>query len=293
MSEEQQVAEVAATDAAVAQSGGEVDFDWRSQLPEEIRDHKSLAHFTDIGAMAKSLVSAQSMIGADKIVIPGKHATDDDWAEFYQKAGRPDSVDGYELENAVPDGVEASEGMLDWFKETALEIGLRPEQAQHLLSKYNNFIGTQGGADEAQVEQLVSSTATELQKEMGAAYKDKMGAAKQVTLQFGATEMVQTDKGPEPQSFVNNLFLEDGRSVGDHPDMIRMMVNIGQYINDKIGEDSLVGVKTTGGLTPDDAKAKLAEIRAPNTPYWDQRHPEHQYYVQEGLKYQEMANVGS
>ena len=70
MSEEQQVAEVVA-DAAVAQSGGEVEFDWRSMIPEEIRDHKSLAHFTDVGARAKSLVNAQSMIGADKVAIPG------------------------------------------------------------------------------------------------------------------------------------------------------------------------------------------------------------------------------
>jgi hypothetical protein len=72
-----------------------------------------------------------------------------------------------------------------------------------------------------------------------------------------------------------------------------MMVNVGEFINSKIGEDVLAGTKSSGGLTPDDAKAKLSEIRAPGTPYWDQRHPEHQFYVQEGLRYQEMLNVGA
>ena len=41
--------------------------------------------------MAKSLVNAQSMIGVDKIAIPGKHATDEDWGEVWRKGlpGQP------------------------------------------------------------------------------------------------------------------------------------------------------------------------------------------------------------
>ena len=153
MSEEQQVAEVVA-DATVAQSGGEVEFDWRSQIPEEIRDHKSLAHFTDVGAMAKSLVNAQSMIGADKVAIPGKHATDEDWGEVWRKLGRPDTPDGYELVNEMPEGIEQNDDMLNWFRNTAHEIGMTPTQAQKMLGRYNQFLGTQIGVDEGQIEQL-------------------------------------------------------------------------------------------------------------------------------------------
>ena len=78
---EEQVTEVSA-DAEVTQSVAE---DWRSTIPEEIRGHKSLEHIQDVGALAKSYVNAQSMIGADKIAIPGKHATDDDWGEVYRR----------------------------------------------------------------------------------------------------------------------------------------------------------------------------------------------------------------
>ena len=62
---EEQVAEVSAPEMEqeVAQS---VE-DWRSSIPEEIRGHKSLDHINDVGALAKSYVHAQSMIGADKI----------------------------------------------------------------------------------------------------------------------------------------------------------------------------------------------------------------------------------
>ena len=272
MSEEQQVAEVVA-DATVAQSGGEVEFDWRSQIPEEIRDHKSLAHFTDVGAMAKSLVNAQSMIGADKVAIPGKHATDEDWGEVWRKLGRPDTPDGYELVNEMPEGIEQNDDMLNWFRATAHEIGMTPTQAQKML-------GTQMGADEGQIEQLRETTEIELKKEYGAAFADRVSNGNAVLQEFGAEGLTE-------------LQLADGRLLGDHPEIIKMMVNVGEFINSKIGEDVLAGTKSSGGLAPDDARAKLEEIRAPNSPYWDQRHPEHQFYVQEGLRYQEMLNVGS
>ena len=279
MSEEQQVAEVVA-DATVAQSGGEVEFDWRSQIPEEIRDHKSLAHFTDVGAMAKSLVNAQSMIGADKVAIPGKHATDEDWGEVWRKLGRPDTPDGYELVNEMPEGIEQNDDMLNWFRATAHEIGMTPTQAQKMLGRYNEFLGSQMGADEGQIEQLRETTEIELKKEYGAAFADRVSNGNAVMQEFGAEGLTE-------------LQLADGRLLGDHPEIIKMMVNVGEFINSKIGEDVLAGTKSSGGLAPDDARAKLEEIRAPNSPYWDQRHPEHQFYVQEGLRYQEMLNVGS
>ena len=279
MSEEQQVAEVVA-DATVAQSGGEVEFDWRSQIPEEIRDHKSLAHFTDVGAMAKSLVNAQSMIGADKVAIPGKHATAEDWGEVWRKLGRPDTPDGYELVNEMPEGIEQNDDMLNWFRATAHEIGMTPTQAQKMLGKYNQFLGTQIGADEGMVEQLRETTEIELKKEYGAAFADRVSNGNAVMQEFGGEGLTE-------------LQLADGRLLGDHPDIIKLMVNVGEFINSKIGEDVLAGTKSSGGLAPDDARAKLEEIRAPNSPYWDQRHPEHQFYVQEGLRYQEMLNVDS
>ena len=73
---EEQVAEVS---EEVAPSDAQQD--WRSQIPEDIAGHRSLEHIQDVGALAKSYVNAQQMIGADKLAIPGKYATDEDWAE--------------------------------------------------------------------------------------------------------------------------------------------------------------------------------------------------------------------
>jgi len=66
---------------------------------------------------------------------------------------------------------------------------------------------------------------------------------------------------------------------------------MGVYLRERVGEDTLEGVKTSGGVTPSDAMTKLSELTAPNTPYWDSRHPEHQWYVQEAMKWREYATV--
>ena len=44
------------------------------------------------------------MIGADKVAIPGKYATDEDWSEVYNKLGRPETADLYNLEVNLPEG---------------------------------------------------------------------------------------------------------------------------------------------------------------------------------------------
>ena len=270
---EEQVADVSVEEVAPSVAND----DWRTSVPEEIRGHKSLEHISDVGALAKSYVNAQSMIGADKVAIPGKHATDEDWGEVYRKLGRPDSPDGYELANELPQGAEASDEMLGWFKGAAHEAGLTPQQAQKLLGGYNEFLGGMMGSDDGQVQEARANAEVELKKEYGAAYDDRMANGHAVLQEFG------TDDLPEVQ-------LADGRLLGDHPEMIKMMVNIGQFINSKIGEDSLEGIKTSGSLTPGDAQQRLAELTVEGSPYWNQRHPEHEFYVNEALKFRGMMS---
>lgn len=270
---EEQVAEVSA-DVEVAQS---VADDWRSGIPEEIRGHKSLEHIQDVGALAKSYVNAQSMIGADKVAIPGKHATDEDWGEVYRRLGRPDSPEGYELVNEMPEGAVAVDEMLDGFRGAAHDAGLSPQQAQKLLGWYNGFLGEMTQGDEGQAEQARLDTEIELKKEYGAAYEDRLSNGNAVLDEFGAADITE-------------IQLADGRLLGDHPEMIKMMVNIGEFINSKIGEDSLEGIKNSGAMTPGDAQERLNELTAQGSPYWDQRHPEHEFYVNEALKYRGMMS---
>ena len=278
MSEETQVADAPAVEeAGQATSVEPVQNDWRSEIPEEIRGHKSLETIQDIPSLAKSYVNAQSMIGADKVAIPGKHATDDDWSAVYDKLGRPAKAEEYNLASSIKEGQQVDQDMMDWFGNTAHKAGLTPRQAQVLMSDFNEMNNSRFGLDESKVLAEVEKGSLELQKEYGAAFEDRMKVGNGVLSQFGQPDIAE-------------IQLADGRRLGDHPEVIKMIVNVGQYITQKIGEDSLEGVKTSGAMGLQEVQTKLAEYTDPGTPYWDAKHPQHNFYVDEAMKYREMLN---
>src|SRR5690554_6452317 len=95
-------------------------------LPESFRADAVFSRFKDMESLLASYKSAQSMVGMDKIPIPGKHATDDDWKQVFGRLGLPESVDKYEMK--LPEGVDAD--FVKAFKETAHKAGVLPKQAQ-------------------------------------------------------------------------------------------------------------------------------------------------------------------
>jgi len=267
---EEQVAEV--SEAEVAPSG--ISEDWRSMIPEEIRDHKSLSTIQDVGSLAKGFVHAQSMIGADKIALPGKTASADDWNAVWSKLGRPEDPGGYEINYAAPEGTQPDDGTVDWFRQVAHEAGLNNAQAQLIMDKYAGRLGELVTMDEAQVEQTQKETMNALEREWGDAFEDRLNVANATLQEFGDLDLAE-------------MQMPDGTRLGDNADFIRFTANIGHYIQSRIGEDSLEGVKMSGGQTPDEMREELATLRAPGTPYWDARHPEHEFQVRRAFEIQE------
>mgnify|MGYP003652400270 CR=1 FL=1 len=261
MSEEQvaEVSEVAEVAPSVA-----VSDDWRSVLDEDIRDHKSLSTIKSVAQLGKSFVNQNWMVGADKLAVPGKYATDEDWKIVDSKLGRPETPEGYKLENNLAEGMTDSPEMLEGFQSAAHNVGLRPAQAQGLLDWYNEQMGGQIEADTGQGEQLRADAELELKREYGPAYDDRMGNARAVVSEFGNDGLA-------------DIQLADGRPLGDHPEMIKMMVNVSEFINSRISEDTLEGMKHSGAMTPADINAKIQETMGEvgKTPFWIARHPQH------------------
>ena len=77
--------------------------DFKSLIPKEYQGEKSLQNFQDMNGFVKSYLSAQRLVGLDKIAIPNHLATDDDWDQVYQKLGRPNNPNEYKyLLNNLP-----------------------------------------------------------------------------------------------------------------------------------------------------------------------------------------------
>jgi len=271
MSEEGQVAD-APVDTGQAASET-TEFNFRDHIDETIRDDPSLSTYKDINGMAKSLINAQKMVGADKIAIPSKYTTPEEMDSFYSKIGRPDASDGYELSATEAIGEEG----VTFFKQLAHKNGLTQNQAENILTEYGGYLDTMGEKTEEQIEHIRTGLEKDLQQQWGDQYDKNIGFSNEVVSFFGNDDDAITE-----------MKLADGTRVGDNPMLIEMFSNIGQFIAEKIGEDSFSGRDNVPGMAMEELQAELNSIMAPGTPYWDKQHPDHNRVVERAFQLNSM-----
>tara|TARA_R110000787_G_scaffold104653_3_gene211938 strand:+ start:6626 stop:7444 length:819 start_codon:yes stop_codon:yes gene_type:complete len=256
---DEQVAEASAEPAA--QPSEEVS--WKSSLPEDIRDHSALSPIQDVGNLAKSYINAQSMIGRDKVAIPGQHSSPEDWDNVYDRLGRPESADAYEFDL----GENTNDEIMAWYKTAAHDIGLNPSQAQKLAESYNELLA-QSAENVPDYDSIRSEREAVLKKEWGGKYEDNINLGSSILKEFSDEPLTEID-------------LADGSKLGDNPDFVRAMVNVGSFIKERVSEDAFEGIaKGSGGLSPDDINDQLREIENPQGPLFDGSHPQHREYVE-------------
>ena len=105
-------------------------------IPDEYRAEKSLENFKDMGDFVKSYLSAQKIVGADKISVPNKFATEDDWKAVFNKLGAPEKPEDYKY--SFKDG-EVDKELISSFNQEAHRLGLLPQQAESLIKYYKDM----------------------------------------------------------------------------------------------------------------------------------------------------------
>lgn len=234
---------------------------WKMALPEDLQKDPSMASIMDIQSLAKSYVHGQKMIGRDKIVIPDKFATDEDWQKVFQKLGVPDSADKYELK--VGDNVDPE--FVKGFKDMAVKNGILPRQAEKLFNFYNDHVGKTVAAQEEASRKAFEESVNGLKKEWGQGYDRKIQAASGLFNKIA-------DKD------VKELFNSTG--FGNDPTVIKMFAKLAE----ELGEDKFVSGASTGamGLTPGEAKQKINEVFGnKDHPYFNKSHPSHKDAIAE------------
>lgn len=244
---------------------------WKESLPEELRNDPSLTSILDIGSLAKSYIHGQKMIGKDKIVIPDKFATEDDWGNIYKKLGVPDSVDKYEFK--TPEGV--SEDFLKGFKEMAVKSGIHPRQAEKLFDFYNQFTTTANENIENESKRIFEESVSGLKKEWGQGYDRKLQSASNL---FNSLADDDTKK----------IFNDSG--LGNNPAVIKLFAKMAETM----GEDKYINAENSGsmGLTPAEAQEKINKIFGnKDHPYFNKSHPSHKDALSEMSKLFESLTV--
>jgi hypothetical protein len=249
----------------------ETSTDWKVSLSDDVKADKSLENIKDINALAKSYIHAQKMVGSDKIPVPNKYATEDDWNAVYEKLGRPKTADGYKFD--LPQDKQVDEVSLKEFSSQAHKLGLLPGQAQGMVKFYNEI--TAKSLQDADSKALAAreTSTKELKQEWGQAFDQKVSQAATLAKSVGATELLDTN-------------LADGTKLGDHPVMIKAFAELAN----KMGEDSIVQASGPTYLTPNQIEKQIGELTQTDSAYWDKHHPNHQASVDEVLALREKKN---
>ena len=237
--------------------------DFQSLIPEEYKEEKSLQNFNKMDDFVKSYLHSQKMVGLDKIPVPNKHATDEDWKEVYKRLGSPEAADGYKY--SLPEDHAIPEDTLKSFSEEAVKLGLLPNQADGIMKYYNSVIND-GMKDQVVVaDEARAKAEQELRSEFGSTFDNKITGAKNL-----ATATLGAD-------FLNTTMLADGSKLGDNPQIVKAFANL----SEKLSEDDIVKGDTPDFMTTNDITKQIASLQQPGSAYWDKKHPAHATAVEE------------
>jgi hypothetical protein len=238
--------------------------DWvnfMSSLPDDIKEDPSLKKFNDMQGLAKSYVHAERMIGADKILVPNKHATKEDWRDnVWKKLGLPEDAKSYDLK--VQDGYDAE--FLDSYKKIAHAEGILPGQAQGIMEWFNQVAEAHDTQKQENLQHEINQGVEGLKKEWGEAFDHKLSVARAGLKQFADKSDIE--------------YLEK-TGLNTDPRLIRIFSKVGEGLS----EDSFKGESKAGfGDTPESAAAKINGIFGDkNHAYHDKGHASHDGAVEE------------
>ena len=239
------------------------EIDFKTLIPEAYKEEKSLQNFSNMDDFVKSYLHSQKLVGSEKINVPNKYATDEDWKDVYKKLGTPDNADGYKYD--FPEEHKIDEDTLKNFSEEAVKLGLLPHQANGIMKYYNDVINKGSDEQQAQMKIAQEESVKELRKEYGATFDRQIQSAK---------NLAHSTLGKD---FINNTILQDGSRLGDNPQVIKAFVSLAN----KLSEDTMVKGDQVPYLTVPEINKQIAALQQPGSAYWDKRNPGHADAVEE------------
>ncbi len=247
--------------------------DWRAALSDDLKNDDNLKTIHDVNALAKSYVHAQKMIGANKVPLPGKHASEDDIQRFYDQIGRP-PLDKYEV--ALPKNAKfVDKAIVDELKPVAHKLGLMPNQLQGVMEWIE-------GKNQTLAEQMQQSSQVNYEKEVNS-LKTEWGKTFESRLAYGE-RVLQEVAGPELTQYLKD------KGLNNDIKLVKLLGTIGEKL---YKEDTPPGDGTGGSgsfYDPSTAQAKYNEIIGDfNHPYHKAEHPKHNAAVQEVMQLMAMA----
>ena len=248
----EQTTEVVQNNTVITEVAENQETNFKDLIPEGFKEEKALDNFNNMEDFVKSYLHAQKLVGADKIPVPNKHATDEDWNEVFKKLGAPESPDDYQYN--IKDQ-ELDQTQVKEFNKAAHQLGLLPKQAEGLIKFYNEMNGNNAASQEEAAAEAQLQTETELKAEFGPQFNKRLDQAKKLAVNSLGSE------------FLENTYLKDGSRLGDNIKVIKAFSELA----DKLSEDEIIKGDGSEYMTAKDIEKEINELTQEGSAYWTEK----------------------
>ena len=245
--------EEAVQSSTILGSGSDNQEDWRSSLPDELKNDATLQNFKDVESLAKTVVHQQKVLGS-RIPIP---KTDEEKSELYTKLGRPESGEAYDF--TIPDTHKShfNEDQVKEFRNVAHQIGLNNDQTKALIDFQVKSVDHELQRRSTDLSVAKRDTEDLLKKEWGYDYDKQVRNAERALNVYGDDEIKQ-------------LMESD---AGNNPAVIKMFARLGQEVTEEMAKNTQNNSLATSPL---DAQSEIDNIFSdPKDAYHDNMHKDH------------------
>jgi hypothetical protein len=232
--------------------------DVRKALPDDIRDSEMFNNVTSVEGLAKSYMHAQKSMGKDKIVVPDKHASSEDYRQVMFKLGLSEKLEDYKFN--VPEGVEKGDDFVKEFTQASHKAGVLPHQAEEVFKWYRDYTTDVVDGHKAKLTAQLAEDEQSLRAAWGQAYDDNLQRA-----DIALKELIPDDA--ERKELVDS-------GIAKNKSILKLLASASKFFD----EDTIVGQggNKFSSLSPDDALAKARDIQGNmEHPYRNPSHPNH------------------
>jgi hypothetical protein len=245
------------------------DNSWQARyLPDDLKENATLQKFKDVGGLSSSYLSMQEMLGS-RVKVPTEESSDEERSDFYNKLGRPEAPDKYELQIDERFSQNPSDQQkIQEFREQAFKQGFTNTQAQKAVDFYTDMINGSIIDQDAVMGQARITAETALKKEWGPTQYDKnLALSRRAFNRFADDDL---------KKFVN----ENG--ISNNIGMIKFLHKIGTAFN----EPEMAGMgKDSGSVDSDSARIEIDAMMK------DSKHKYHEaLFDPKDVKHEEAIN---
>ncbi len=246
---------------------------WYEALPEDIKGNATLTRYTSLEDAARGLIHANGRlrVPAERLLeVPDKPDDAEAMGSFWNKVGRPDKPDGYDLKDSKLEGADSD--AFKGFLAAMHKAGpMTPQMARAAEDWYGGWTNQLKEQAEGAIKADREAAEAGLRKEWGGAFDQKADAAAAAALKFG---------GQDYQAFL------DASGMGDHPSVMKAWAGVAEAMAEAGPPQGERGRDGARPMTPAEATAEIARMETDpeiRKALEDTNHPQHGHYIQRRL----------